>query len=395
MTRLTVDEWENESLVGGSRGQFYCKSRGQSTDLTVESGVTSEARRVEAQELRLLSPWCRAGAWRQRRRWLAAARRPPRAASRTASARPRAWRARPASRGSWTPCLHANKCIVHTRASGPRRACGRTRTLHDARADLRADAALRPAVVARDEPVRLLNALDDRALVHRTQRSQVDHLRAGAAREWANRERPTRKARESWGWKRERGEGRRKGKGRKTHLAVDAELLERLGRVHGDAHADRIAHDRELRAWPLDLRASDVNREFLRECLVGHRKRLVVHDLILEADHRVRIADRRLEQAARVLRGPRRHHLQAWHRRVPRRETLRVLRRYARRRSVRAAEHDRDVKLINRARGNECQRLSNANQQFTRDLRFRMTCIASLRPNWLPDQLLALRNWRS
>ena len=102
----------------------------------------------------------------------------------------------------------------------------RTRTLHDARADLGADAALRPPVVARDEPVRLLHALDDRALVHRAQRAQVDHLRARAAREWdwewANRQKPTgKRGRALGGWRRqrERGEGRRKKERERAHDA--------------------------------------------------------------------------------------------------------------------------------------------------------------------------------
>lgn len=56
----------------------------------------------------------------------------------------------------------------HEHANESEREREHERTLHDARADLGANTTLRPAVVDGDESVRLLNTLDDRALVHRT-----------------------------------------------------------------------------------------------------------------------------------------------------------------------------------------------------------------------------------
>ena len=76
-----------------------------------------------------------------------------------------------------------------------------------------------------------------------------------------------------------------------------------------------------------------------------HFEGMAVENFILEKNNRVRIADRRLEQAFRVGRRIRHHDLQSGNIGVPAGIILAVLRRHARRRTVRTAEDDRAAHL--------------------------------------------------
>ncbi len=81
---------------------------------------------------------------------------------------------------------------------------------------------------------------------------------------------------------------------------------------------------------------------------LGHRPGGAVEDLVLQHEHGVGIADRRLEQALRIGRVRRRHYLQSRHVGIPRRIALAVLGADARRRAVGTAEHDRAAHLAAR-----------------------------------------------
>ena len=99
---------------------------------------------------------------------------------------------------------------------------------------------------------------------------------------------------------------------------------------------------RHVAALAGDPRLADRHGEVVE---LGHLEAPPVEDLVLEEDHRVRVADRRLEQALGVRRRVGLHHLQPRDLRVHRREVVAVLRRHPRRGAVRAAEHDRRAHL--------------------------------------------------
>eukprot|EP00053_Salpingoeca_punica_P008562 m.76658 g.76658 ORF g.76658 m.76658 type:complete len:418 (+) comp14651_c0_seq1:227-1480(+) len=170
--------------------------------------------------------------------------------------------------------------------------------LADAGKDLGADAALGPAVLDGDEAVGLLDGLDDGLGVHGPQGAQVDDL------------------------------------------AADAEGLELLGGRKAGAHGIAVRHQRHVGALALDLGLADRDEEVRAAGLLGQLKLHAVHELVLQADYGVLVADGRLEQANGVLRRVGRDDLEARAVGVPRAEALRVLGTDAGRRAVGAAEDD-------------------------------------------------------
>ena len=98
------------------------------------------------------------------------------------------------------------------------------------------------------------------------------------------------------------------------------------------------AVDGDVGAGAADLGLADRHQPVLD---VGHVELVAVEHLVLEEDHRVGVADRRLEQALGVGGVVGRDHLQARHVGVPAGVVLAVLGGDARGGAVRAAEHDR------------------------------------------------------
>ena len=121
------------------------------------------------------------------------------------------------------------------------------------RGDLGADAGERPALLDRDEAVGLLDRRDDGLDVERAQGAQIDHL------------------------------------------GLDALLRQLLGGL-----AARACTMREKAVivtcspGARDPRLADRHDEI---GVVRHREALAVEQLVLEEDHRVRVADRRFQQA--------------------------------------------------------------------------------------------------
>jgi hypothetical protein len=87
-----------------------------------------------------------------------------------------------------------------------------------------------------------------------------------------------------------------------------------------------------------DPRLADRQHEVVE---LRHRKALAVKDFVFEEDHRIGIADRRLQQPLGVARRVGRDHLQSGDVRIPGRVVLAVLSGDAGRRAIRSAEHDR------------------------------------------------------
>ena len=113
------------------------------------------------------------------------------------------------------------------------------RLLHHQRRDLRADAGERPAFLDRDEPVGLLDRVDDGLGVERAQGAQVDHL------------------------------------------GLDALLRQLLGGRQRLADHERERGDRDVLAGAHDLGAADRHDEV---GVLGHVEALAVEDLVSEED---------------------------------------------------------------------------------------------------------------
>ena len=159
---------------------------------------------------------------------------------------------------------------------------------------------MRETLFDADAAAGLLDRFHHRGAVHRTDRAQVDHLR------------------------------------------LDALLGERLGRLQGVGHADGEGDDGDVLAGAVNARLADRQDEVVD---LRHREGLAVENLVLEEDHRVGIADRRLEQALRVGGGVGRDHLEARHVGVPRGVVVAVLGADTSGGAVGAAEHDRTAEL--------------------------------------------------
>ncbi len=112
------------------------------------------------------------------------------------------------------------------------------------------------------------------------------------------------------------------------------------------------ADDRDVAPGAADRRLADRHAIGVRR----HRALGLVQQLVLEDQHRVRIVDRREQQALGVVRRRRLHDLEARHVREPRFEALAVLRRGAGARAARqphdhrharlAAEHEADLRRL-------------------------------------------------
>ena len=155
--------------------------------------------------------------------------------------------------------------------------------LGDHGAHFRADAERLHRLVDAEQPRGLLHAVDDRLLVHRTNRAQIDHL------------------------------------------DVDPFGRQRLGRLERLVHHDGGGNDRQVAPLAADLRLADRHDVMP----FGHDALHLVEQLVLEDHHRIGIGDRRQQHALRVVRRGRLDHLQARHMAKPRLEALAVLRRRA------------------------------------------------------------------
>ena len=129
---------------------------------------------------------------------------------------------------------------------------------------------------------------------------------------------------------------------RSIDLGLDALLGQFLGRLQREADHARVGGDGDVLALAADLGLADRHQPVLD---LRHVELLAVEHLVLEEDHRVRVADRGLQQALGVGGVVGRDHLQARHVGVPAGIVLAVLGRDARGRAVGAAEHDRAVHL--------------------------------------------------
>ena len=122
----------------------------------------------------------------------------------------------------------------------------------------------------------------------------------------------------------------------------NARLFQFFGGLQRQLHHAREGHDRHMLAWPGNARLADRHEEF---GIVGHREALAVDQLVLEKHDRVRVADRRFEQALVVGAGVGRDHLETRDMRVPARIALRMLRGDPRGDAVRPAKNDRAAHL--------------------------------------------------
>ena len=110
------------------------------------------------------------------------------------------------------------------------------------------------------------------------------------------------------------------------HLDLDAVLLlERLGGDNRLAHAARHGHDGQVLAGALHLGLADGDHKVVLLRGLGHGEDLAVHELVLENDDGVGVADGSLEKTLGILGGPGRDDLEAGHGAVPRAVILRVL----------------------------------------------------------------------
>lgn len=124
-------------------------------------------------------------------------------------------------------------------------------------------------------------------------------------------------------------------------LGLDAVvLLEVLGGDEGLAHAARHGDDGQVLAGALDLGLAEGDDEVALLGGLAHGEGLAVHELVLEDDGGVGVADGGLEQALCVLGAPGAHDLEARDAAVPRAIVLRVLGRHAGGEAVGAAEGD-------------------------------------------------------
>ena len=126
------------------------------------------------------------------------------------------------------------------------------------------------------------------------------------------------------------------------NLGVDAVFrFQPLGRFERAGHHQGERQDRGILAGPQDFRGAErVDNLAVRHLALGGIERLV-----LEEDHRVRIAHRRREQADHVARRRGRDHFQARDHHRPVLDALRMLRAEARARAVRGAHHQRALEL--------------------------------------------------
>mmetsp|Transcript_1363 Transcript_1363/g.3497 ORF Transcript_1363/g.3497 Transcript_1363/m.3497 type:complete len:405 (-) Transcript_1363:77-1291(-) len=155
--------------------------------------------------------------------------------------------------------------------------------LHDNGADLRPDAALRPAFFDGDDAVRFLGRVDDGLAVEGPEGAEVEHF------------------------------------------AGDALGGEDVGGLHAEADHLGEGHEGDVRALALDLGLADVEDVVLALGLVAERKGDAVEEFVLEEDDGVRVADGGLEETLGVLGVPGRDDLEARALREPRRVALRVL----------------------------------------------------------------------
>ena len=126
-------------------------------------------------------------------------------------------------------------------------------------------------------------------------------------------------------------------------LDLDAVLGETVGHRQRAAHGVAVGDDREVAALAHDLRAADRHREVVAR--LGQRAVDVVEHEVLDEQHGIVVADRRLEQAVGVERRRRRDDLEAGRVREHHLEALRVLGRQLRAGAGGRADHERHADL--------------------------------------------------
>jgi len=115
-----------------------------------------------------------------------------------------------------------------------------------------------------------------------------------------------------------------------------------LGGLQRQFDHARKRGDRHVVAGPRDARPADRHEIF---GIVGHGKALAVNQLVFEKDDRVRVADRRFQQALVIGAGEGRYNFEPGAMRIPARIALRMLGRDAGGDAVWAAKDDRAAHL--------------------------------------------------
>src|SRR6266576_3562047 len=127
----------------------------------------------------------------------------------------------------------------------------------------------------------------------------------------------------------------RPGRPRINHFCAHANLFQQLGRPQRHLHHAARRHNRDVFALALHVRRTKGNRILL----LRHRPFLFVHHLVFKKDHRIFVADRRLQKSLRIVGRRWHHHFQSRHMAQPRVQRLRMLRRRTSRRSQRGPQN--------------------------------------------------------
>ena len=120
-------------------------------------------------------------------------------------------------------------------------------------------------------------------------------------------------------------------------LSADPFRRKLFGRLQREAHPDAERHERDVRTFAADLCLAKGDREVIH---VRHFEGAAIEYLVLEEDHRVRIADCALQKSLCIGGRIRLHDFQTGDLRIPSCVVLTVLRAHTSRRAVRAAEHN-------------------------------------------------------
>ncbi len=172
----------------------------------------------------------------------------------------------------------------------------------DHRCDLRGHAVALVPFVEHNHARRLLSRIDQRLLIQRPERARIDHFGA------------------------------------------DIELFQQFRRAQRHVHHAAGGDQRDIAAFALHVSHAERNGVLLRR----YRAFELEHHLVFEEDHRVFVADSRLEQPLGVIRRRGQHHFQTRYVTEPGVQRLRMLRGRPARGAQRGPHHHGDLPLAAR-----------------------------------------------